>query len=240
MKVLNLNVNDFGGADRHIEEYKKKYGGRYLSLWDKINKTKEIEGIEACVDKYLPDIVIFQEYDINSKEAFEFTEDMKRKGYVLKAEKQEYKRPSMTVFFIRDNMIDQVEYINVGHSRNGRAYAIRIKDIVIYGTHIPPKYDADFWSELHSFIRRISSEKYLLVGDFNTINYKNRNEFIALLNNAVDIWKEKGNENSISMIGDYVLSSPNMDINGINITSFDEGFSDHPGVYVNVTDIVSF
>ena len=25
MKIFNLNVNDFGGADKHLEEYKQKW-----------------------------------------------------------------------------------------------------------------------------------------------------------------------------------------------------------------------
>ena len=149
MKIFNLNVNDFGGADKHLEEYKQIYGSRWcIKKWDYIDKTIEIKGIIECIEGFTPDIVIFEEYDINSIEAQSFEMKMKEKGYELKSESTTYKRPSMTVFFIKTSL--EHSYVSVGHTKNGRAYAIKVKDVIIYGTHVPPKFDEDFWRELHS------------------------------------------------------------------------------------------
>ena len=50
MTILNININDFGGINHHMEEFKNKYGKRwYISRWDELDKTKEVEGIFYCV-----------------------------------------------------------------------------------------------------------------------------------------------------------------------------------------------
>lgn len=233
MKIFNLNVNDFGGADKHLEEYKQKW---CMKKWDYIDKTIEINGIIECIEGFTPDIVIFEEYDINSKEAQSFETKMKEMGYVLKSESTTYKRPSMTVFFIKTNL--EHSYVRVGHTKNGRAYAIKVKDVIIYGTHVPPKFDESFWSELHSFINDISSNKYILIGDFNTINHKNLNELDKICKNAIDVWKAKKNSKPISIIGDHVIVSNNIEIDNIEIQSFDEKKSDHPEIYITIEDVI--
>lgn len=234
MKIFNLNVNDFGGTDNHLEEYKKIYESRYLKKWDNIDKTFVINGIIECIERFAPDILILEEYDINSKEAQSFARKMKEMGYLLEAESTKYKRPSMTVFFIKADLAHS--YIVVGHTKNARAYAIEVNDMIIYGTHIPPKYDEQFWNELHSFINDISSEKYILIGDFNTINCKNRHQLDLILENSIDVWKAKGNSDPISIMGDYVIASTNMEINDMEINSFDDKKSDHPAIFVTINE----
>lgn len=233
MKIISININDFGGVSNHREEYKQIYGNRtYLSEWDKLDKTDSINGILGFIIQYSPDIVILQEYDINSAEAQSFYQKMAECGYLLKSEKSTLKRPSMTVMYIKKS-IDFHE-MHVGHERSIRAYAIKSEDIIIYGTHIPPRYDEQFWTELHNFIRKTNSEKYILIGDFNTINYKNNNELDILLENAVDAWKEKGHNKPISVAGDYVIISKSIDLKNIEIDRFNEIKTDHPAVLVTI------
>lgn len=233
MKIISININDFGGIDNHREEYKKIYGNRtYLKEWDKLNKLENINGILECIIQHTPDIVILQEYDINSTEAQVFYQEMCAQGYLLKSEMSTMKRPSMTVMYIKES-IDFNE-IYVEHERNLRAYAIKTEDIIIYGTHIPPKYDKQFWNELHNFIRKNDSEKYILLGDFNTINYKNSKELDILLKNAVDVWKEKGNNKLLSVAGDYVIVSKKINVKNIELDIFDESKTDHPVILVTI------
>lgn len=78
------------------------------------------------------------------------------------------------------------------------------------------------------------SEKYLLIGDFNTINPKNMNQVNELLKDATDIWHAKGNDSSISVMGDYAIVSKTINIQNVDIDSFDEGYSDHPVIIVSV------
>ena len=53
------------------------------------------------------------------------------------------------------------------------------------------KYDEQFWNELYSFLQKHSNEEYILIGDFNTINNRNVEEFRKILYNAYDIWHQK-------------------------------------------------
>ena len=138
----------------------------------------------------------------------------------------------MTVFFIKQHI--DYSYVNVGHKLNGRAFAIKVNDLTIYGTHIPPKYNGDFWNELHSFIKRISLEKYVLIGDFNTINYKNKEQLNVVLENTQDVWKEKGNGSPISIMGDYVIASKEINMDNVEIDSFDKKLSDHPIIQIDI------
>lgn len=121
MKLLDLNINCFGGTDAHREEFKAAYGPRYyLKVWDERDKSKEIRGILDCIKRHSPDIVILQEYDINSSEAKFFETEMRTNGYTLESEKPEGRRPSMTVFFIRTATIPTHIYVSANHTRNGR------------------------------------------------------------------------------------------------------------------------
>ena len=229
MKILNININDFGGRDNHREEYKKMYEYRYIKEWDKLDKNDVILKFMNCIDHYKPDIIILQEYDINSIECYDFKLKMEEREYTLESEKTTLKRPSMTVFFIKNNLIHT--YVSVEHERNGRAYAINVDNIVIYGTHVPPKYDEEFWNEIKAFIK---NKKCLLVGDFNTVNYKNMNELNILFQEMVDVWKQKGNNEPISIMGDYVIADKSIDLEKLEISRFDDGFSDHPGIVITV------
>ena len=45
MTILNININDFGGTNHHIEEFKNKYGKRwYISKWDAWNQQTDCIG----------------------------------------------------------------------------------------------------------------------------------------------------------------------------------------------------
>ena len=69
MKILDININCFGGTDYQREKFKDDYGPRcYLKMWDERDKSKEINGILDCIKRHSPDIVIMQEYDINSSQ----------------------------------------------------------------------------------------------------------------------------------------------------------------------------
>ena len=74
MKIMNLNINDFGGTANHREEYKKNFNNKYLVEWDKLNKSHNVDGIFQYIEglNSKPDIIVLQEFDINSKEATYF------------------------------------------------------------------------------------------------------------------------------------------------------------------------
>ena len=59
---------------------------------------------------------------------------------------------------------------------------------------------------MYSFLQKHSNEEYILIGDFNTINNRNMEEFRKILYNAYDIWYQKGNREPLSCMGDYAIS----------------------------------
>lgn len=231
MRLLNANINCFGGTDNHREEYKKLYGNRkYLNIWDQIDKSQNVAGLLEDILKISPDIVILQEYDINSKEAKDFNKKMNEHGYIMYSETIEYRRASMTVFYVKKGL--EVSYVSTGHTKNGRAYAVKIDETIIYGTHVPPVYDSQYWNELKRFVRSYCNQKIIAVGNYNIINYKNKNEYSELLESAVDIWKAQGNKEDISVMGDSVIASKTM--NSLKVSRHNNTYTDHPIIIVDV------
>lgn len=235
MKILNININDFGGSENHREDFKNKLGnGKYIQEWDKLDKKETINSFISKIDEYKPDITIIQEYDINSKECREIFEPlMVEKGYILKSA-EPTTRPSMTVFFVKNGL--RYKPISTGHLRNGRAYAIQVNDLVIYGTHVPPSGVVEsFWKEINNFVQEFKNNKLLLIGDFNTVNFKNNKALDNLLENPIHkihkIWSHEG----CNTPGDYVLA--NFDINQDEIDYFPtKTITDHEFGVIITTD----
>lgn len=235
MKIMNLNINDFGGTANHREEYKKNFNNKYLVEWDKLYKSPNVDGIFQYIEGLTskPDIIVLQEFDINSKEATYFKGKMEGLGYKLASENPS-KRPSMTVFFIAKGI--DYEHIKQIHERNLRAYAVKLcNDLVVYGTHVPPKYDEVFWDELDCFVETYRNHKLVLIGDFNTINKRNKSRLEALLKTGlIDVWLKKGNYNPISVPGDYAFVSETIKTADVEIETSHIGFSDHPVIMLTL------
>ena len=87
---------------------------------------------------------------------------------------------------------------------------------------------------MYSFLQKHSNEEYILIGDFNTINNRNMEEFRKILYNAYDIWYQKGNREHLSCMGDYAIASNSILEDKIDISSFDEKYTDHPGIIVTL------
>lgn len=235
MKIISLNINDFGGCTEHLEEYKKIFGYQGINKWDELDKRENIQGIMDFLETNMPDIIVLQEFDINSMEAKTFTIKMKNMGYKLKSESPS-KRPSMTVMFIKNNII--YKKINTCHvKRCLRAYAIEVNDYIIYGIHVPPKYDKNFWDEIEKLWSFYEKHKIVMIGDINTINFRNDERLNKLLLKAVDIWNAKGNKDKISIAGDYAIISENIDIETVEIKKEEEAvcnYTDHPAIVLSL------
>ena len=55
-----------------------------------------------------------------------------------------------------------------------------------------------------------------------------------ILYNAYDIWYQKGNREPLSCMGDYAIVSNSILEDKIDISSFDEKYTDHPGIIVTL------
>lgn len=133
---------------------RKDYGGNLtkecekdaLSRWDcaisgrSIYKSilKEIEEVDA-------DIVLFQEYYMNSDVAKQFQEEMgcedKDGKYVLKCNNIANKQPLSTVAFCRNN--NTYEEVKPQFDFEGRVFVFKYEDFYIIDAHMPlnPKDD---------------------------------------------------------------------------------------------------
>ena len=192
MRILSLNVNDFGGTVT-----KKEYTSNGMTKeWYKLDRTNEASKIFKYIEGKDPCIVILQEFELDTSISKTFCNWMETYGYdIVPHEVPKYKRMSITSIFIKKGIVfDAIGSPN--KERSLRTSAVRVGETIICGTHIPPKpFDELFWKEIYDFYEKYHSEEVALVGDFNTINYENKVKFLELLDiysNAVDAWSESG------------------------------------------------
>lgn len=227
MLIIGLNINDFGGTDEHLANYKKiNYYRKECfdwATWRKIPKTHIIDKLKEIVLLKKPTVFILQEFELNnSKEPMDYIIWMKKKGYTVKGVMPSYK-VSMTLFFVKDESLSEIA---ITHSKTGltaRDYAIKIKDYIIYGTHVPlnsdkrPTIREDYWDEIIDFYDNYKEDKLILLGDFNTYNesseaYKRYQKLLE--HGAYDLWLRQGKPNStpteLKHRGrlDYIFISP--------------------------------
>lgn len=237
MKIVSLNINSFGGDGESFEEMKKNlarkdYGGNLtkeckkdaLSRWDcaisgrSIYKSilKEIEEVDA-------DIVLLQEYYINSDVAKQFQEEMgcedKDGKHVLKCNHITNKQPLSTVAFCRDNKA--YEEVKPQFDFEGRVFVFKYEDFYIIDAHMPfnPKDDDEnyrennykmkkraeevekLWEKIREYLKDKKDEKVMFIGDLNvyqrgTHQYES---FVPLFKSDVDmrdLWLEQGGKDN--------------------------------------------
>lgn len=187
MKVLSLNVNDFGGM-----ECLQAYSGQHRwAAWRAIDKTPAADAVLAYIQGQAPDVAVLQEVELNTAAVNRFIRQMEDLGYgSVPLVPHSYKHPSVTLLF------SKLPYkpLPNPHQRGLRAGVIRVADCIVYGVHVPWG-DMAFWDELTEFYQAHRDERLLMVGDFNV--YKEgtaaKEKYRALLSlGARDAWTEKG------------------------------------------------
>lgn len=251
MKVLNININDFGGSEKQLMACKKiNYKGTEVidwKTWAEIDKTSQVDRFCSYIDEELPDIVVLQEFELNNSiESYNFIDWMKEKGYKFIYEAYKYKL-SMTVMFVLKKESFSYEFIKSPHDRSARSCAIKTGSYIIYGTHVPPEYDENYWTELISFYNKFKKEKLILIGDFNVYveDTKSKAKYNELINNgAIDVWLKQGNPNSTpteKKYGgrlDYAFTSPEAYKNILSMVidpkTMYENISDHAALILEI------
>lgn len=241
LRVLSLNVNDFGGTES-LEKFKKN---RSYEEWDQMDKNEQMKAIFDYVCEKNADIVILQEYDEYSKEGKEFSQWMSE-IYSCVPHSQ-HKRSSITIMFVKRGI--QYSLMENPHNRNLRASLISTTmidmDLCIYGVHIPYD-DLKFWDELISFYEQISQRKeILIIGDFNVYkegtNRKKKYDDL-LKKGGADLWLDKGYPNDTSTYGesrlDYAVVSPKLNqvVKDVTISSelLCKRYTDHAALIVDI------
>lgn len=245
--ILSLNINDLGGINHHLMECKKRnWKGQEIIDWDFwkefVEKTSIYLAILNYIRKVNPDVVIFQEFEVNnSEEPKKFIEKLNKYGYRMINNIPHYKA-SITVVFSKSLF----PLIRNPNSLNGRSHAFRVGDIVLLGMHVPPKGNDRieyFWNEIDDFYRIYCDEKILLLGDFNTINPRNMERYKQLIDaGAVDVWLDKGYAGSVVTCGnirmDIAIASPQLLPFVADITIcpslFYKGITDHAALIIDI------
>ena len=249
VKIIDLNVNDFGGAENHLMEYKtiNCHGKEVIDWkrWREVNKSIPLKRIFEYIKVIVPTIVILQEFELNnSKESYDFIELMDKIGYEIIGNIPKYP-VSMTVMFVGKEL--EYDIVELSDYRNGREYAIKVGEYIICGIHIPPNYDKDYWEKIIEFYEKWSKDSVMLIGDFNTYiegtdNKKRFNEII--MQGAIDVWIKFENSDSTpteKKYGgrlDYVIVSPNMYkavvSMEVNSNIMEENISDHAALIIEL------
>lgn len=241
--ILSLNVNDFGGIRYHLQEYKNEFGPRrYWDLWKQLDKSTHFLSILSYIKKVSPSIVILYEFEVNNSEESQFfITDLSNCGFEMISNIPKYKA-SVTAVFVRSEFIR----IPNPNTLDARSYAFKVGNIIIYGTHVPPKGKdriTQFWDEIDNFYKKYCKEKILLIGDFNTINPENMKRYKQLLNvGGVDVWLEKGYPDNTPTCGtnrlDIVIASPALFPFVTDITVCPsllyKGMTDHAALIVDI------
>ena len=143
MKIVSLNINSFGGDVDTFEGMKKELANRYydgnvleaykeaLSSWnDAINSRSIYKSILKEIDEVDADIILFQEYYINSEAAKKFEEEMRKRNYALKCNYITDKRPRplCTGAFCRDN--NAYEEVKPQFDFEGRVFVFKYEDLL--------------------------------------------------------------------------------------------------------------
>lgn len=249
MKIVSLNINSFGGDVDTFEGMKKELANRYydgnvleaykeaLSSWnDAINSRSIYKSILKEIDEVDADIILFQEYYINSEAAKKFEEEMRKRNYALKCNYITDKRPRplCTGAFCRDN--NAYEEVKPQFDFEGRVFVFKYEDFYIIDAHMPlnPKDDKRYsennkkraeeveklWEKIREYLKDKKDEKVIFIGDLNvyqrgTHQYKS---FVPLFKSDVDmrdLWLEQGGkDNAITCKKgtrlDYALVTPGL------------------------------
>lgn len=257
MRILSLNVNDFGGSIPRASTSREQ--------WDSIDKFPQAEAILNDIRGKNPDVVLLQEFEYGSRYTSEashwFIDEMKAANYDFPGENIKPRRiirPSMAEVFVRKELT--YSGLPSPHSINDDSYwprtcVIQARDLVICGTHThvldPDGRDyagkVGHWDELIRFYHKHKDRPVLIIGDLNV--YKDgtpsKEKFLELkAEGAIDAWTESGHPNDtvthkISRI-DYAMMSPSMyarmtDID-IDRTLWDRKMTDHAALIVDLAD----
>lgn len=234
MKIISFNINSFGGDGESFEEMKNRivreeYHGVCtkeahfvaLSRWDRMVSYKKILDL---IDMEEADVIVFQEYYINSSVSSQFEREMTARKYELKKnENIRNKQPLSTVIFYRNaDMVSDVE-LNVFY--DGRILAVQYNNYIIIGVHMPfnPK-DAERnigkseleltrddkkraknvegdWERIAKYLKIKKDSRVITLGDFNVYQRGTNqfNSFVQLFKSDVemrDLWIECGNNDN--------------------------------------------
>lgn len=241
MKILSINVNNFGGVNNkpllcNYKLYDKRPDfdswGRAVSAWRVRHNTsilKNVASIEKLMQNF--DVIFLHEVDTNCPSWKKLLAET-RAAYTWKPangiDASIYNRgkKSITCVFVRKNI--DFEYSDENILQNQRSVSIQVQDVHIIGLHM--SYNIEDWNKLILKFESLKKEKCLIIGDLNVfdVGTDRRQKLDELLEEgAIDIWLKQGGENNIPTANtnkriDYALSTDALYQTGIYQSILDD------------------
>lgn len=259
MRIISLNVNNFGGklAKPLPEEFKiteRKYDwttwGDAVDGWRDENRNIILRNVEIIVDIVSDyDVVFLHEVDTNCDSW----------NYLKKKMNNEFKfempngieefntgRKSISCAFIKKCIDYECSCNNSFKDYGGNSYSRNIelifdKDVRIVGVHM--NYKKDMWDCFKELGQKLSGGNALIIGDLNVYDEETerKNVFNSLIDSDgwVDIWSYQGDDGDIPTCDtgkriDYVLATKGLSTCGVReiiVNSIrKQGLSDHAAI----------
>lgn len=205
MKIISLNVNNFGGfiSKPLIKDY--SYNGKpswvdwnnaVIAWRKKIQWENNVVAIVNRVRNF--DIIVLQEVDTNSEAFKKLIKQLNEYSIVYpnKTSENDFCKgfKSITVMFIKKCLNYAVADDNFS-TKEMKNVEITIENKNIIGLHISMG-DTDYWDSLINHYKELKDRKVLIIGDMNVYDWgtEQKEKFLELLRcGAVDAWVEKGN-----------------------------------------------
>ena len=261
MKILHLNVNNFGGLSSKplLNDY-KDYRDRYdWGSWSKSvagwrDKCKNIilKNVQSIADISKDfDVIFFHEVDTNCDSWFKLNDLMKEQydlvmpGGVDSASFFEKGNKSISCSFIKRD----IQFETKADFWGLRSVEITIGDIHIIGLHM--SYTLTEWDKLIEKFESLRNEKLLIIGDMNVYarGTDRREKFDILFNEenkAIDLWVAQGEREETPTFDsgdriDYALATPKLyEENAPRESILDNircrKISDHAGIAVELSE----
>lgn len=236
MKILSINVNNFGGTNDKplVGKYKLPNGEPDFKLWNQAVDDWRIKN-KACILKNVAaitglakdfDIIFLHEVDTNCFSWENLLKEMSPKYEWKPAngiEKSVYNtgRKSISCVFVKKDINFEYKDENIW-SINHRNVEIKVGDTHIIGLHM--SYNLDEWDKLISKFKTLREKKLLIIGDLNVFDEgtERRKRLDEILNEgAIDIWLAQGECNNVPTANtnkriDYALSTQELYKEGVH------------------------
>lgn len=179
MKIMDLNVNNFGGLYDAKPLWKN-----FRPLWEEYRVAMDVfqsdpqrvaaaEAIISAIENEAPDLIIFQEFDVNAHAGKEIARRLST-YYPVYPDKEESipGNSSITIFFVKnDYVVDR--YNSPGPDKKAWKWCgIGIGDLTICGVHFPD--GMDYLDHVKRYAEKRADEKLLMIGDFNIAKNERR------------------------------------------------------------------
>lgn len=251
MRILSININDFGGLENHLMEHKifNAWLGRECidwKFWSTIDKEEVVNKFLKYIKDKQPDVLIVNEMIVSPLERIDFIAKIKEIGFSAFDETIPSGKYSFTMMFYKNVKCSLLTSPNSGYREN-RSILYLVEGIRINGTHFPQESDIKFLNSVEQFCKTRKNDKVIIIGDLNANDVSRGNKQLVeslTAHGYKDVWVQMGNPVDTATEAryrgrlDYALASEVIYefISNIEIDSMpmECGMTDHAAVILDV------